>query len=420
MFKYGGPIKEGLMHGMKNGGNVGAFNVGSPVKGMFPKDATGREHHVGPGLLALPYIGAGLRMAARPFGSWAMKNLPKMFAGPGKPTWNIGKGFSSTPGFTKNVAQNVFTKNKLGKYFMQSPEAALVTGGAGWAGKAGKGIYSAGKWVGKSPLTVGGLMYAGGKWYTRDGKEANDNDLAKAAAASGKKPGHGDEGMYYEKPPVTKSAEELAAEAKAARTKKLNKYLDTMGYDKAKKTAMGDALIDASAIVQDATTEAGSLKKADWGKMINKAIQTTSKRLDKPEQIREAVGLMLTKSEIEKDLEDPQVKKLRALEIEKGEKALSGLTTGEILQQRMLKGDYPSGKNLARTISIKNPGLNIRVIPSTGMDVDVDTIDYITKVVEKSHKEGKPYPAGVYVIKDRIIQVDETGTVTPIPISSLN
>ena len=79
-----------------------------------------------------------------------------------------------------------------------------------------------------------------------------------------------------------------------------------MGYDKAKKTAMGDALIDASAIVQDATTEAGSLKKADWGKMINRAIQSTSKRLDKPEQIREAVGLMLTKSEIEKDLEDPQ------------------------------------------------------------------------------------------------------------------
>ena len=100
----------------------------------------------------------------------------------------------------------------------------------------------------------------------------------------------------------TKSPEELAAEAKAARTKKLNKYLDTMGYDKAKKTAMGDALIDASAIVQNATDEAGSLKKADWGKLINRAIQTTSKRLDKPEQIREAVGLMMTKGEIEKDI----------------------------------------------------------------------------------------------------------------------
>ena len=126
MFKYGGPIKEGIMHGMKNGGNVGAFNVGSPVKGMFPKDATGREHHVGPGLLALPWIGAGLRMAARPFGSWAMKNIPKMFSGPQR-KFVIGKGWQSTPGYTGNVAQNVFTPTKFGKYLAGSPEGRLVT-----------------------------------------------------------------------------------------------------------------------------------------------------------------------------------------------------------------------------------------------------------------------------------------------------
>jgi len=180
-----------------------------------------------------------------------------------------------------------------------------------------------------------------------------------------------------------------------------------------------DALIDASAIVQDATTEAGSLKKADWGKMINKAIQTTSKRLDKPEQIREAVGLMLTKSEIEKDMEDPQTKELRRLQIKGAEKALAGKTTAELIQERMLKGDYPSGKNLARLVSLNNPGANIKVIPSTGMDVDVDTIDYITEVVANANESGKPFPPGVYVIKDRIIQVDETGTVTPIPISAL-
>ena len=60
---------------------------------------------------------------------------------------------------------------------------------------------------------------------------------------------------------IIKSAEELAAEAKAARTAKLEKYLDTMGYDKAKKTAMGDALIDASAIVQEQLTKQVHLKK---------------------------------------------------------------------------------------------------------------------------------------------------------------
>ena len=90
----------------------------------------------------------------------------------------------------------------------------------------------------------------------------------------------------------------------------------------------------------------------------------------------------------------------------------------EILQERMLKGDYPSGKNLARLVSINNPGANIKVIPSTGMKPDDDTIDYITQVVTAATEAGKPFPPGNYVIKDQIIQVDETGTVTPIPISA--
>ena len=38
MFRYGGPIKEGVMHGMRDGGR--AALVGNPI---FPKTA-GREH----------------------------------------------------------------------------------------------------------------------------------------------------------------------------------------------------------------------------------------------------------------------------------------------------------------------------------------------------------------------------------------
>ena len=109
-------------------------------------------------------------------------------------------------------------------------------------------------------------------------------------------PGGGDEDMTYTDPDAATKL------AKQKQNERLKSYLDMMGYDSAKKTAMSDALIDASALVQDATTEAGSLKHADWGKLINRAIQTTSKRMDKPEQIREAVGLMMTKGEIEKDI----------------------------------------------------------------------------------------------------------------------
>tara|TARA_R100000656_G_scaffold123033_1_gene99152 strand:- start:537 stop:1754 length:1218 start_codon:yes stop_codon:yes gene_type:complete len=104
-----------------------------------------------------------------------------------------------------------------------------------------------------------------------------------------------------------KTAPDLTASQRADLARKqqgerLKTYLDMMGYDSAKKGAMSKALIDASALVQDATTEAGSIKHADWGNLINKAIQTTSRRMEKPEQIREAVGLMMTKAELEKDV----------------------------------------------------------------------------------------------------------------------
>ena len=72
-----------------------------------------------------------------------------------------------------------------------------------------------------------------------------------------------------------------------------------MGYDRSKKIAIADALIDASKIVGDR----GTLDpKNITQELINPIIQATSKRLDKPDQIREAVGLMMAKGEIEKDL----------------------------------------------------------------------------------------------------------------------
>jgi len=87
--------------------------------------------------------------------------------------------------------------------------------------------------------------------------------------------------------------------ANAQRDKRLNNLLQIMGYDQSKKTAIADALIDASKIVSDR----GTLDKRNiTAELINPIIQATSKRLDKPDQIREAVGLMMAKGEIEKDL----------------------------------------------------------------------------------------------------------------------
>ena len=54
MFKNGGPIKEGIMAGMKEPQAINT--VGSP---LAPQDASGRQGY------AIPILGAGLMAAAR-------------------------------------------------------------------------------------------------------------------------------------------------------------------------------------------------------------------------------------------------------------------------------------------------------------------------------------------------------------------
>ena len=73
MFRYGGPIKEGIMSGVRSnyaGGRRAAL-VGDPV---FPRDSSGRSHHAVPALAAVPWL---LRAASIPFGRWGAKKLIK-------------------------------------------------------------------------------------------------------------------------------------------------------------------------------------------------------------------------------------------------------------------------------------------------------------------------------------------------------
>ena len=92
--------------------------------------------------------------------------------------------------------------------------------------------------------------------------------------------------------------------------------------DRSRYDAVSKALIDASKIIADR----GTLNKKNINReLINPIIQATSKRLDKPDQIREAVGLMATKAEIEKDLnkeKDALKTELTELQIEGAKETL--------------------------------------------------------------------------------------------------
>ena len=435
MFRYGGPIKEGLMHGIRSkyaGGRRAAL-VGDPV---FPRDSSGRSHHVAPAAAGIWYGAQRLaRLAPTLYRAiTGAKNISKA----GNITKNLssaaGAGGAGT-GWTGSTALTTIPQaakggsgvlNKIKNWFKADPLYSSVAGGTTMLGR---GIKSGGQKIGQfakySATTPSGLaffgipvVYAGGKYIlSSTGEELNKdqiNQLTQEGPPGGGETSLGSGEAYYDKPPKTKSAAELAAEAKAARTKKLNKYLDTMGYDKAKKTALGDALIDASAIVQGDVDEAGSLKKADWGRMINKAIQTTSKRLDKPEQIREAVGLMMTKADIEKDAtaETDALNKLyKTLQIKGAEKTLAGETLQESIKAAYQRtGKFPTGSTLAGVARTK--GIEVtKVIPTTEIPDDMSAIDYISIITEKAKKDGNPMPKGHYVIKDRLVEIDENGDI---------
>jgi len=120
-------------------------------------------------------------------------------------------------------------------------------------------------------------------------------DLATKTTEVGTFPGSGEKIITED----TSTEASRADFAKKQRTQRVNKYLDLMGYDRSKKTAIADALIDASKIV----SERGTLEKKNITRdLINPIIQATSKRFDKPDQIREAVGLMMVKADLEKEM----------------------------------------------------------------------------------------------------------------------
>ena len=420
MFNMGGPIKQGIMQGIREpyaGGGRAAL-VGNPV---YPQTG-GREHHVAPMLL-------GMATAARAAAPWAARMgaryLPKIKSWfgtttPGSVTKGaqfLGRGkkgraalraarkedpniWGKHQAVTMNPA--TFNPNWLGR----DPTVKLIGGAAksifnptvgGWAAKGAR--------LATSPtVIIGGLWFANGRWFNKKGEELDPNstEVANAKAKGGGK----DYGPYTKGAP-TITQEMRDTKAKADKEKRINALLDTMGYDKSRKDAAYNALIDAGRMV----SERGTLEAKNIGReLIDPIVAATSARFDKPEQIREAVGLMKVKADIAKQMEDPQIKELRTKQMAIADKTIAGDTFQDVITERIKKGEAPQGTNLANILRATE-GIDAKVIPSTMVPQGKDALTVITEVIKKSHTEGKPYPPGNYVIKDRIITVDEQGNI---------
>jgi len=414
MFRYGGPIKEGIMNGMKEKQAINT--VGSP---LAPTDSSGRQGYALPLMFLL---GQGARMALRPLGQFAMRkmagpNLP-MIGGKRLLTMTGGKPPPIPAGVGKE--QMIFNPTGLGKYFLNSPEAGAIRAVASGSGKIGGAIKKVGGSLAKSPLTVGSLGYMG---FNALGPDEQPPEVKEEGTGLKR----GDKSKVVATPDVsgtggatvkTDAEKQQITEDRIQATK--DRYYKLMGIDKMNKESVYDSLIDASKIIQQ---EGGDLKGAiKSGSLQSQLISAISKNLDKSSALKKQIDAAVLKGEIEKDIKanDPSnevVNQLRLLQAKKLKKDIEGSSVADVIASAEI-----SGKNLVTSNTVRS------VLESKGTDVsgviqddkyqkweknneNKDEIDYLTENYSGLND-------GLYVVNKKAFKIQD-GSVFPIDLDSI-
>ena len=358
MFRTGGPIKEGVMNGLKDGGPATymadatmmagggrAALVGNPI---FPKGPDGRAMHaqtytIGGKTFTLPETA---REVTRRNVNLTGSSTPRTGVVNTNAAQNLSRTKRAMQG-AKNIygsAKNIYNKIPFKKYLLPTAGTTASTMAAPLIAAAGTGygIGSIADYVTRAYDTPAAYAYR--KKAVRDDPFAYsetdmnidgttrgqkiDEEIARLDV--GKKPGLLPRGGYKEflkregidekgdpivekvekevVPGSTKnnkksaglSKKEIEEYDKKLEQDKLNRIYKLLGVDRAKSNAASKALIAMSRYIDETGKEA--ITKKNIGSTISKAIGAFDKRLDKVDQLKEAAGLMIAKGEIEKDI----------------------------------------------------------------------------------------------------------------------
>ena len=360
MFKNGGPIKEGIMHGMQDGGlanNEGprrAALVGNPIYDQT-KGPEGRTKHFIPAILGgLAAVGRfapaairGFRAARtyKPFSqnlgvSGRLKDLflPRGgIAAPMAPT-GAGAGF------------------RVGSFLRQNPlTAAPIAAGALEAG------VGAAKMAPDLLKSYANAVIPFADPFDTSGapKETKKTDLERVDKITNV----GDVSTKTTPPGGSKDlsdAEKTKLEEDRINSTK-EKYYKLMGVDKLNKDATYDSLIDASKIIQE---QGGDLKgNIKSGNLQSAIISAISKNLDKSTDLKKQIDAAVLKGEIEKDINktkltsfQEQIKFIRENPDDPLAKKLSGATSVADLVSASVaagKGTTLTSDNIASFIESK-------------------------------------------------------------------
>jgi len=392
MFKNGGPIKEGIMSGMKE--PQMSNTVGSP---LAPQDASGRQKYA---IQFAPLVYAAGRALARPLGKFVARNIF------GKPTVTTGAGGSKTIASNIVGTKNVFEPNIAGRYLMKSPEFRAAKAVVQGTGKFGAPIKKVAKGIVSSPLTAGSILYYGGGALLPDGTpDPEDPKNYKPADTVTGTTKPGESGGT-----TVKSKGMTDEERKAAMNKEMDArkkyYYELMGMDKMKKDAAYNTLIDASNQIREGGNIKDQLKSGD---LVSNVINSLSKNLDKSVDLKKQIDAAILKAEITKDVNrekdqlDAQVKRKQ---LELYDKKLDGLDLRESIASYYDKNKVmPSGSQLASLARV-----------TEGIDAKVEDTQAVKDWMEENNSNEAGYfetlvksgnlPAGNYVINNRIFNFD--------------
>jgi hypothetical protein len=277
MFRYGGPIKEGIMDGIREPKQNGGTIAGGNQIGMPMGNRTG---------FADPIKSAGYFSN---LGSKAMNLF-----NPLKKTRILG-GLTKIPKYAKNrksYYDKIPAMERAGMFVRNNPK----TTGALAIGATSDPVIGAGKMIGGGLQGVADFLTPG--WVQRaleKDKKTDAIDESKLTADQieinrlkaellGKKD---------DVPIVPKKTE------KEIRDEQMSKYEKIMDIKGMKKDAAYNSLIAASQLINSEGDFKGSIKD---GSLISKLIASTSKAYDKPANTRDALKSLLAKAEIEKDI----------------------------------------------------------------------------------------------------------------------
>ncbi len=450
MFRYGGPIKEGVMSGIREpkrkGGSMGthAALVGNPI---FPKTA-GREHHQidyrfnpkpvvdttktvvsqaakNPGYLAR--LGTALTnfyspfKKAKPLQKFIKKlDMPPRFKSPG----GEFKGAGTTVG---GIPLSIMDKVKY--FARRNPKTTGVGVGVGMtSGAIPATVGGIGTLAEKGVLQIGDMLVSD-KYFDQDKymkENYPDGFIGGAIKKIFSKDKKEDEKKLTADELRIKQLEKLLAAKKEPavpqksdaeiRQDQIQKYRDIMDIKGMNKEAAYDSLIAASQAINESGDFKGDIKS---GKLINQIIQGASKAFDKPKATKDAIDTLILKGEIEKDLNKDKnaiMDAYRMKQIELADKQLNeSLTEKAIKFAGTMKKPYVDQETAIMTIrdqfdTTPNIVLSEKEMEEVKKQDDyTNETDVFTKIVEKQN-----LGPGYYVMGSSGFVVDEGDNIKQI------